>query len=121
MKINKKLKKIALPEVEWYIDERLFVKQMLMKDAGIYVPKHKHDYDHCSMLATGSVRVWHDGKRVGDFKAPMPLTVKAGIFHTYMSLEPNTLVYCIHATKDGDVEVAGEQTEINPAILAEGV
>ncbi len=115
------LEEVTLPEVEWYIDERIFVKQMHMEKAGVYVPKHKHDYDHCSMLAAGSIRVWHDEKLIGDFKAPQPLTVKAGIFHTFMSLEPNTLVYCIHATKDGEVEVAGEQTEINPAILAEGV
>jgi len=115
------LEEVKLPEVEWYIDERIFVKQMLMDKAGIYVPKHKHDYDHCSMLATGSVRVWHDDKLVGDFKAPKPLTVKAGIFHTYMSLEPNTLVYCIHATKGDEVEISEFQNEINPAILAEGV
>lgn len=115
------LEEVNLPEVEWYIDERIFVKQMLMDREGICVPKHKHDYDHCSMLATGSVRVWHDDKLVGDFKAPMPLTVKAGIFHTYMSLEPNTLVYCIHATNGAEVEISEHQTEINPAIIAEGV
>lgn len=112
---------VDLPDVEWYIDDRIFIKQMLMVKPFTYVPKHSHNYDHCSMLAAGSVRVWHGDKLVGDFKAPLPLTVKAGVLHTYMSLEPNTLVYCIHPTVGDEVEILERQTEINPAILAEGV
>lgn len=112
---------VELPDVEWYIDDRIFIKQMLMKDAGIYVPKHSHSYDHCSMLATGSVRVWHGDDLIGDFHAPMPMTVKAGILHTYMSLEPNTLVYCIHPTVGDEVEILERHNSVNPAILAEGV
>lgn len=115
------VEEVQLPEVEFYTDEKLFIKQMLMDRAGIYVPKHKHDYNHCSYLAAGSIRIWHDDECIGDFKAPQPITVKANIFHTFMSLEPNTLVLCIHATKDGEVEISEEQHAIRPAIIAEGV
>ncbi len=85
-----------LENIEFYIDGGLFVKQMSMPFTGTLVPQHSHAYDHVSMLALGSVRVWADNILVGDFTAPKPITIKAGVKHTFMSLEDDTLIYCIH-------------------------
>lgn len=49
---------IELPEVEFSIQDGIFIKQMFMERAGIMVPQHSHSYAHSSMLAAGSVRVW---------------------------------------------------------------
>lgn len=97
---------VELPEVEFSIQDGIFIKQMFMDKAGIMVPQHSHSYSHSSMLATGSVRVWRDGEIIGDFKAPIPIEIPAKCKHMFMSLEPNTVVYCIHRTdRTGEVDI----------------
>jgi quercetin dioxygenase-like cupin family protein len=87
----------------------VFVKQMLLKERGTLVPQHAHVYDHTSMLARGSVRMWADGEYVGDFVAPQPLFIKAKVKHRFQSLEPDTLIYCIHnVSRTGQVEIHAE-------------
>ncbi len=72
---------IELPEVEFSIQDGIFIKQMFMERAGIMVPQHSHSYAHSSMLAAGSVRVWRDGEMIGDFKAPIPIEIPAKCKH----------------------------------------
>jgi hypothetical protein len=87
----------------------VFVKQMYLKDAGTLVPQHAHVFDHTTMLAVGSVRVWVDGVLQGDFMAPAPLFIKAKVKHSFLSLEPDTLLYCIHNIKrTGTVQIHAE-------------
>lgn len=87
----------------------VFVKQMLLAAKGTMVPQHAHAYDHTSMLATGAVRMWEDEKLIGDFRAPYPLFIKAKVKHTFQSLEPNTLIYCIHNVhRTGTVQIYEE-------------
>lgn len=109
-----------LPEVEFSIQDGIFIKQMYMSRAGIFVPQHSHKYDHSSMLANGSIRVWCDDVLVGDFIAPKPIEIKSGTKHTFMSLEPNTVVYCIHRTdRAGHVEIDSEH-QLSGDILSQG-
>ncbi len=91
-------------DVEWCMADNVFIKQMAMVHANTVVPQHSHTYDHTSLLATGSARVWKNGVFWQDIKAPMPIFIKAGIKHTFMSLEPNTVIYCIH-NSNGDVSI----------------
>lgn len=112
---------IELPEVEFVTPDGLFIKQMFMAHPGIFVPQHSHKYDHASMLASGSIRVWCDDILVGDFTAPKPLHIKSGTKHTFMALEPNTVVYCIHHTRDHCVEIESEHTHVSDSILSQGV
>ena len=74
----------------------LFIKQMFLKDSGTVIPQHAHAYDHTSMLAKGRIRAWADDELLGDFEAPYPLFIKAHIKHTFLSLENDTIIYCIH-------------------------
>lgn len=112
---------VELPDVEFTIQDGIFIKQMYLDRAGLYVPQHSHKYDHASMLASGSVRLWKDGELAGDFKAPTPINITAGTKHTFMSLEPNTVIYCIHRTdRHGIVEVDEEHARVDDAILAQG-
>ena len=83
---------------EFHFADGVMVKQIPFRKAGIGRPGHSHTYDHTSMLATGALRVWEDGKLVGDFKAPTGIFIKAGVFHTFVALEDNTILYCIHNT-----------------------
>jgi len=100
--------RFELPDVEFAMPDGIFIKQMAMDRAGIVVPQHSHTYDHCSMLAAGSVRVWKDGEFWQDIRAPLPILIKAGVKHTFMSLEP-AVIYCIHRTdRNGKVDIESE-------------
>ena len=116
------LKEVNLPDVEFTIQDGIFIKQMYLKDAGMFVPQHSHKYEHASMLAYGSIRVWQDGELKGDFKAPVPINIPAGCKHTFMSLEPETVVYCIHnCERFGGVEIEDHHEFVDENIIEEGV
>jgi hypothetical protein len=96
---------------EIYIADDIFTKQMHIKHAGMFIPQHSHTYEHMSMLAHGSVRVWQDGVFSGDYQAPAGIKIPANTLHTFMSLEPDTIVYCIHnVSRSGRVEINQEHS-----------
>ena len=76
----------------------IFIKQMPLPEVGMAVPQHSHEYDHYTMLATGSLKVIKNGVEMGVFHAPKPIFIEAGAKHLLISMEPNTLAYCIHRT-----------------------
>lgn len=114
----KQIKFAAVPEgdmpeenSEIYIADDIFTKQMHIKNEGMFIPQHSHNYEHMSMLAHGSVRVWKDGVFSGDYKAPVGIKIPANTKHTFMSLEPDTIVYCIHnVSRSGKVEITQEHS-----------
>ncbi len=77
----------------------LFIKQMYLKDAGTMIPQHAHAYAHTSMLAKGRIHAWAEGVDLGEFTAPYPLYIPARVKHTFMSLENDTIIYCIHRSE----------------------
>lgn len=96
---------------EFTLTDGVFVKTMVLHDVDMFVPQHSHAYDHTSFLAKGSVRAWADGEFVGEFRAPHPIFIAAGVKHAFQSLEPNTLVLCIHnVSRKGEVEVLDEHS-----------
>jgi hypothetical protein len=110
-------KVVALPSefqpisIEIKMADGVFVKSMMCPRAGTIVPQHAHRYDHLSMLARGAVRVWKDGKMVGVFTAPAGIPIPANSMHTFHTLEPDTLIYCIHnVSRTDDVDIAAENS-----------
>jgi hypothetical protein len=100
--------KVLVPDdIEFHSADGVFVKQMYLKEADILVGQHSHTYEHLSMLARGSVRVIQNGKFIGDFHAPAAINIPAHTKHMFLSLEPETIVYCIHnVSRDGEVSIA---------------
>jgi quercetin dioxygenase-like cupin family protein len=74
----------------------LFIKEMRIDKAGTPVFQHAHVFDHVSYLATGSVRVWIEGKLDRDYVAPAAIFIAARVKHEFKSLVDDTLVLCIH-------------------------
>jgi hypothetical protein len=109
---GEQLTPVDLDHWEFHCVDGIFIKQMHLKNAGTYVPQHEHKYPHNSMLAAGSVRVWREKQWHGDFKAPTAILIDAGVKHTFLSLEPDTIVYCIHNTSrsNGQVEITAENS-----------
>jgi hypothetical protein len=91
---------------EWRPIDGLSILPMALPTSGTVIRQHSHSYDHVSMLAKGSVRVWQNGVLDRDYTAPFPIAIAAGVMHRFESLEDDTLVLCIHNTfRTGQVEV----------------
>ena len=83
------------------IVENVFVRMIRFKSVGDTMDGHAHAFDHITLLATGSVRMEHDNG-VQEFKSPHLIVTPKGICHKFTALEPNTILTCIHAIRDGD-------------------
>lgn len=94
----------------------LFAKQMHFAKAGDIEQGHKHEFDHLTLLAAGSLRVTVEGKTT-EFKAPHMIYIHAEKNHELVALEDGTVAYCIHALRDGN----GVEDIIDPASIPEGV
>lgn len=79
----------------------LYFRSVLIQDAGTIIPQHTHDHDHVTLVGSGRVRGWQDGECLGDRGPGDIFEIPAGKGHVFQSLEPNTLLTCVH-----DVESA---------------
>jgi quercetin dioxygenase-like cupin family protein len=104
------------PYVQVGCVSNLFSRQMHFKKAGDIEHGHKHQFDHLTLLAHGSLRVTVNGKTT-DFKAPHMIFIKAEYEHELVAIEDNTVAYCIHALRKGD----GVDDILDPASFPAGV
>jgi len=101
--------------VEIKMCDGIFVKSMMIHAKGTVVPQHSHTYDHLSMLARGAVRIWKDGVLWGDFEAPTGIRIDAHTKHKFLSLEDDTLIYCIHNIRDAEQVDIFEENQLENA------
>lgn len=69
---------------------------------------HRHNFDHVTLLAKGSVRIKVDGYEAKEFHAPTFIVIKKEHRHHVTALEDDTLYYCVFAVRD----VNGDVTDI---------
>lgn len=93
---------------ELHTADGVFIKQMHLAKRGNIVPQHVHEYDHHTMLAHGAVRVWIDKKNGKDYLAPAGIFIEAGKQHTFLALQDDTVLYCIHKLHDGEVKLLAQ-------------
>jgi len=92
--------------IEFYSCDGVFAKLMGLKKRGTAVPQHAHTYDHMTLLAHGAVSVWKNGVYSGEFHAPACINIEAKIKHAFVSVEDDTVLYCIHnVSRSGEVEI----------------
>lgn len=111
---------VQLPEVQEAkvalgLVANLWTRQMHFEKAGDIESGHAHQFDHCTLLAKGSLTVTVDGNSK-DFVAPQMIYIKAGKYHELKALEDDTVAFCIHALREketGDI--------ISPDMLPAGV
>lgn len=96
-------------EVDLVIADDIFAKQVHVPKAKTYLPQHEHAYDHATLLARGAIRVWIDGEDMGEYRAPKPIFIAAKKRHIFLTLEDDTVLYCIHnISRAGSIEVHRE-------------
>ena len=78
--------------------------------AGLILVQHKHEHDHLSVLASGTVEVLIDGER-SVMTGPACITIKGGKHHGVKALT-DVVWYCIHATACTD------ESEVDEVLIA---
>lgn len=68
--------------------------------AGFVLVSHEHDYDHLSILASGTIRLMIDGA-TWLYHGPIALPIRKGQPHTLTAVT-NTVWFCIHPTDETD-------------------
>jgi quercetin dioxygenase-like cupin family protein len=94
----------------------LYSRMMVFNKAGDIEYGHTHNFDHLTLLASGSLQVTVDSV-VSVFKAPHMIFIHKDKNHELVALEDNTVAFCIHALRDG------ERVEdiIDPEMVPKGV
>ena len=78
----------------------VWIRMMSFSEVGDRNEGHKHTHDHSTLLAHGAVRLTVNGV-TSEFSAPTIIYIKAGLDHQMEALAPDTVVYCVHALRDG--------------------
>lgn len=92
---------MSAPEVMMSLVEQVWVKQMHFLNAGDANEGHSHIHDHITLLAKGSVEVEVEGVTTV-FTAPHIIVTRKDKKHSIKALEPGTIAYCIHASREFD-------------------
>lgn len=90
-------------ETEWTTADDVYVKQITVEGAGVYLPQHSHRYAHSTCVAVGNVRVWKDNEFLGEFAAPKLILIEAETKHLFQTLTEHTVILCIHNAARPDV------------------
>ena len=91
---------MSYPEITVSCVSSVYVRQMHFKNAGDVETGHKHDFDHQTLVAKGSVQIEVDGEKTV-FKAPHIIFIKKDAIHELTAMEDDTTCFCIHALRDG--------------------
>lgn len=83
------------PLVEFHTADGLYIRQIVLPQAGLLVPSHAHAWSHSTAVATGEVMAWKDGAFLGRFVAPAVMFIEAGAKHSFLTIRP-TILYCLH-------------------------
>lgn len=93
----------------------IFSRQMHFLKEGDIEYGHTHHFDHMTLLAKGSLAVTVNGETT-EFKAPQMIWIKSDNKHELVSLEDDTIAYCIHGLRD--LDVSGEI--VSPDMIPNG-
>jgi len=92
---------MAYPQIAVSCVASVYVRHMLFEKAGDIETGHSHQFDHQTLVAKGSIKVKANNKETV-FHSPHCVFIKSGVEHELIALEDNTVVYCIHALRDGN-------------------
>lgn len=107
---------MSYPDTKMTCVSNLWLRQMFFKDIGDKNEGHVHNFDHVTLLATGSVEVDVEGQK-STFKAPQMILITKGKRHYLTALEQNTVAYCVHALRSGEKE----EDIIDPSMIPAGI
>lgn len=108
--------------MEW-VSGNLFFRKNLLAHAGDRINGHTHNFDHNSLVVSGSVHVKAtkpDGttiERGFDAKTNKIFLVLAEVKHEIIALEDNTEFWCLYSHRNPQGEVVQEYDGWRPAYV----
>ena len=85
------------------IVDNVLVKMLHAEFIGDRISGHAHTFDHITLLAKGRVIMRAKGEEK-EHSAPKLIVTPKGVVHEFEALEPDCLLCCVHAIRDGDTE-----------------
>lgn len=96
-------------ETHFELADGVAVVSNLFVKAGAHLPQHTHEYAHSSMVANGRVKMWQDGKYLGEFGPGSIVVIPAHSKHIHQAQEDGTIVLCIHnVSRTGAIDITEE-------------
>lgn len=102
-----------MPLVEFHTADGLYIRQIVLPEAGMLVPQHAHQHSHSTAVATGEIMAWKDGALIGRFVAPTVIFIEAGAKHSFLTIRP-TILYCLHNLHGEDMVRVLAEHEFTP-------
>ncbi len=78
---------------------------------------HKHNFDHVTMLAVGSVLVEVEGHEPKEFHAPTFIVIDKDHRHKFTALTDGVVYYCVFAMRDLDGQVTNIYGDMNSPLV----
>ena len=107
---------MSYPDTKLTCVSNLWLRQMRFAEVGDCNEGHIHNFDHVTLLATGSVEVDVEGQKT-TFTAPHMIYIAKGKRHFLTALEAGTMAYCVHALRTGE----REEDILDPSMIPNGV
>jgi len=82
------------PGIQLYVDDWLWTK-LISLNKGEKAEQHVHEFDHPTIVATGAIKVWIDGKYQGVVFSPSIITIKAQQKHEFLAII-DSVICCVH-------------------------
>lgn len=94
--------------MEW-VSGNIFIRKSWIDKKGGFIPGHKHNFDHTTIVFRGSIHVkatLPDGSIIErDFVAPSHFLVKKDVTHLITALEDDSEFWCIYSHRNAQGEV----------------
>lgn len=90
------------------VSGNIFIRPSGILAAGKVMPRHRHNFDHTTIVFSGAVRLTPDGGAPVVLRAPAEYLVRAGVEHEITALVDGTVYWCVYAHRDAKGEVVQE-------------
>jgi quercetin dioxygenase-like cupin family protein len=107
------MKQIDPNYIEFAEVDDIWVRAYSVAKANTVMAQHTHTHDHITLISSGSIEAWQDGKSIGIFEAPSIVKISAGKKHAFVALTDNVVLCCLHNLRGTGLE----QPEIKEAQL----
>ncbi len=87
------------------VSGNIFIRPSGILAAGKVMPRHVHNFDHTTIVFSGSLRIRPDGGEAVGLHAPAEYLVRAGVAHEITALEDGTVYWCVYSHRDAQGEV----------------
>jgi len=115
--LKPKYTKAKLDYVEFAEVDDIWVRAYSIEKAQSVIGQHVHTHDHITLVSSGTVEAWQDGKVLGQYKAPSIIKIPAGSKHAFVALTDDVVLCCLHNLRGTGLESPEIMSEDKHAII----